>query len=169
MTKQEMQEREERLEAIRWSHRSFKIIAVDFDGCLCENAWPEIGEPLAYNIATIQHLQRTGNKIILWTCREGALLDDAVEWCKEHGIVPDAVNASIPEAVRAFGGESRKIFADEYFDDKATRMNELTNASEYRRLHPHEYNWSGKPAEKYLDAIDRTPRRIKETREEQNT
>ena len=25
--------------------RANKIIAVDFDGTLCENNWPEIGEP----------------------------------------------------------------------------------------------------------------------------
>ena len=27
------------------SYKSNKIIAVDFDGTLCKNNWPEIGEP----------------------------------------------------------------------------------------------------------------------------
>lgn len=26
--------------------RNYKIYAVDFDGTLCENAWPEIGKPI---------------------------------------------------------------------------------------------------------------------------
>lgn len=102
------------------SNRNFKIIAVDFDGTLCENEWPGIGKP---NKALIGHLleeKRLGNKLILWTCRCGEELMNAINWCKEHGLEFDAVNDNVPEAVDMFGGDnSRKVFADYYYDDKS--------------------------------------------------
>lgn len=30
-----------------------KIIAVDFDGTLCTNAYPEIGEPIPYSLCNV--------------------------------------------------------------------------------------------------------------------
>ena len=71
-----------------------QIIAVDFDGTLCENKWPEIGEPNTELIGYLIMMQKTvGAKIILWTCRIGEMLDRAVNWCSEHGLEFDAVNA----------------------------------------------------------------------------
>lgn len=96
-----------------------KIIAVDFDGTLCENIWPEIGAPLQTVINYILDEQKNGAKLILWTNRNGELLDEAVGWCLEHGITFDAVNENLPEHIERFGNDSRKIFADEYIDDKA--------------------------------------------------
>lgn len=95
------------------------IIAVDFDGCLCQNAWPEIGEAREDVISALLERQRRGAKIILWTCRVGERLDAAVQWCTEHGITFDAVNANLPVNIVAFGNDCRKIYADEYWDDKA--------------------------------------------------
>ena len=56
-----------------------KIYAVDFDGTLCENIWPNIGDPKSDVIYMLKKLRKEGNKLILWTCREGALLDEAVK------------------------------------------------------------------------------------------
>lgn len=47
------------------------IIGVDFDGTLCHGNWPGVGEPNRKLIDKLLKLQREGNKIILWTCREG--------------------------------------------------------------------------------------------------
>jgi len=94
------------------------IYAVDFDGTLCKNAYPEIGEP---NIPLILHfktIKAMGNKLILWTCREGELLTQAVEWCKQWGLEFDAVNGNLPELIKKFGNDCRKIGADYYCDDK---------------------------------------------------
>lgn len=97
-----------------------KIIAIDFDGTLCENKWPDIGEP---NMKLIWHLteqrEKYGAKLILWTCRNGMKLKAAVEWCAERGLIFDAVNENLPEVVEWMGGDTRKIFADEYIDDRA--------------------------------------------------
>ena len=95
-----------------------KIIAVDFDGTLCENKWPEIGRPRMKEIEYVKDEQEKGAKIILWTCRTGELLDKAIEWCKLYEIYFDAVNANLPETIEYMEGDTRKIFADEYIDDK---------------------------------------------------
>ena len=93
------------------------IIAVDFDGTLCENKWPEIGIPNEELIEYLKKRQANGEKLILWTSRNEEQTKDAVEWCKDHGLVFDAVNDNLPEIVEAFGGNCRKIFANEYIDD----------------------------------------------------
>lgn len=95
-----------------------KIIAVDFDGTLCENKWPEIGAPNKNLIWYLLGRQVAGAKIILWTCRKGEELEAAVEWCKEHRLWFDAVNENLPETIEFMGGDSRKIFAHEYIDDR---------------------------------------------------
>ena len=96
-----------------------RIIAVDFDGTLCENAWPGIGEARGSVIDYVLGEQMTGAKLILWTCRKGERLQEAVKWCAARGLAFDAVNENLPEIVERFGGDCRKVFADEYLEDKA--------------------------------------------------
>lgn len=101
-----------------------KVIAIDFDGCLCENAWPEIGAPHEDVIAAALAERAAGTKLILWTCRTGELLENAVAWCAERGLVFDAINDDLPERVEKYGTPGRKVSADEYWDDRARRMPE---------------------------------------------
>ncbi len=99
--------------------RKYSIYAIDFDGTLCESVWPGIGDP---NIALIEHLKKKrekGNKLILWTCRVGERLQEAVNWCKGYGLEFDAVNENLPEMIEKYGGDSRKVYADVYIDDQA--------------------------------------------------
>lgn len=96
-----------------------ETFAVDFDGTLCKNAWPKIGEPRYEMLEWIKELRKNGNKIILWTCREGMRLVDAIVWCADHGLFFDAVNDNLEEHKLSFQGNSRKIMADYYVDDKA--------------------------------------------------
>jgi len=98
------------------------IIAVDFDGCLVLNRFPEIGEPISETIEALKVEQARGAKVILWTCRRDVHLADAVAWCEENGIRLDAVNRNLAEVVAAFGGDTIKVYADEYWDDRARRM-----------------------------------------------
>ena len=100
------------------NQKPVKIIAVDFDGTLCENRWPEIGRPNQEVLDYILGEQCKGAKIILWTNRLGSPLMDAIEWCDHHGIVFDAANENLPEIILAFHGDSRKVFANEYIDDR---------------------------------------------------
>ena len=73
------------------------IIAVDFDGTIVEHRYPEIGRELPFAIETLKTLQREGHRLILWSVREGRLLDEAVEFCKARGLEFYAVNRNYPE------------------------------------------------------------------------
>lgn len=64
-----------------------KIIAVDFDGTLCENKWPEIGEANEDMIYYLRKRQAEGDKLILWTCRVGDMLRKAINWCLKSSSV----------------------------------------------------------------------------------
>ena len=61
------------------------VIAVDFDGTIVEHRYPRIGEEIPFAIDTLRLLQQEKHRLILWSVREGALLDEAVEWCKAEG------------------------------------------------------------------------------------
>lgn len=95
-----------------------RILAVDFDGTLVEDHYPAIGLP-NYNMVTLcKSAQAIGVKVILWTCRNNDRLDEAVAFCKELGLEFDAVNDNLEEVKALYGGNTRKVFADKYIDDK---------------------------------------------------
>ena len=95
-----------------------KIVAVDFDNTLCFSNWPDLGEPNTRLIEYLKTWHKNGNKLILWTCRAGNDLQCAVNWCKEYGLQFDAVNENLPETIKLYGTDSRKISADFYIDDR---------------------------------------------------
>lgn len=95
------------------------IMAVDFDGTLVENKYPEIGCERRNFCDTIRILQKMGVKSILWTSRTGSALREAIEWCEEHDFHFDTVNENLPEVIELAGGiDTRKVYADVYFDDR---------------------------------------------------
>ena len=95
-----------------------KIIAIDFDNTLFNTDWPDILEPIWEVIERAKEEQRNGAKLILWTCRCDKYLDEAVEACRLVGLIFDAVNENLPESIEMFdGSESRKVSANEYWDD----------------------------------------------------
>lgn len=98
-----------------------KAIAIDFDGCLCTDAHPAIGQPNWDVINRAKQEQRDGAGLILWTCREGDLLQDAVDACMGWGLIFDAVNESLQDWIEAYGTHPRKVGASEYWDDKAVQ------------------------------------------------
>lgn len=92
-------------------------IAVDFDGTIVEDAYPDIGKPMLFAFETMKELQKQRHQLILWTYRSGAELEEAVEFCRSNGIEFYAVNRSYPEEV--FDPESsRKIHAHIFIDDR---------------------------------------------------
>lgn len=94
------------------------IIAVDFDGTLAKNAYPEIGEPMPGAVEAMQRLKAEGHYLIVWTCRTGELLKDAVNWLLVHNIPFDRINDHNPENLAEYGEGGLKIYADVYIDDK---------------------------------------------------
>jgi hypothetical protein len=135
-------------------------IVEDFDGTLCKGAWPEIGEPNWEEIAYILKRQKEGAKIILATCREDERLDAAVAWCADKGIIFDAVNENLPGHCTRFGGDSRKIYGDEYRDDKAVRVTfgEKARAYDYKALLKPEERDDLTNAKQFLDEMKREDR-----------
>ena len=94
------------------------IIAVDFDGTLCEDKYPDIGLEKIPTLNWVKQQKAAGHKIILWTCRCGEKLEAAVEWCWEHGIIFDEINANLKDHMKKYSTDCRKIYADIYIDDK---------------------------------------------------
>ncbi len=92
-------------------------IAVDFDGTIVEHKYPGIGKEKPFAIQTLRTLQQEGNRIILFTSREGELLDDAVAFCHRKGLDFYAVNSNQP-ADALFPRQTSKVIADVYIDDK---------------------------------------------------
>lgn len=101
-------------------NRYRKIHAVDFDGTLAVTRFPEIIKPKRVVIWMCKKLKKRGDILILWTCRCGGDLDDAVRFCKAQGLEFDYINENVPENVEKFGNDSRKIFAHNYIDDKTS-------------------------------------------------
>ena len=102
-----------------------KVIAVDFDGTLAKSQYPSIGEPNHLLIAALKEAKKNGAKIILWTCRSGKELEEAVLWSRMQGLKFDAINDDLPEVKERFGDTSKKIFAHYYIDDRALRPGEV--------------------------------------------
>lgn len=73
------------------------IIAVDFDGTIVEHKYPEIGRELPFAIETLKKLQQERHRLILWSVREGKLLQEAVDFCRERGLEFYAVNRNYAE------------------------------------------------------------------------
>jgi len=92
-------------------------IAVDFDGTIVEDRYPEIGRPQMFALETLKELQKK-HQLILWTCREGRLLEEAVNFCEKNGIRLYAVNRNFPEEKYEEKGFMRKLDADMFIDDR---------------------------------------------------
>ena len=94
-----------------------KIVAIDFDGTLVDNEFPEIGKikPLFHIIKDLKSKDKI--KVILWTCRTEEYLDKAIQFCKQNGLTFDAINDNIDE-VKALGWNAKKVFANLYVDDR---------------------------------------------------
>ena len=95
-----------------------KIIAVDFDGTIVDDKYPEIGKAKIFAFETLRQLQSDGYRLTLWTYRSGKALDEAVEFCKKNGIEFYAINNSFDGEDFDKTKQSRKINADIFIDDR---------------------------------------------------
>ena len=93
-------------------------IAVDFDGTIVEHRYPEIGHEIPFATDTLKMLSKEGHRLILWSVREGKLLDEAVEWCRERGLEFYAVNKDYPEESKKDNHYSRKLKVEMFIDDR---------------------------------------------------
>ena len=92
-------------------------IAVDFDNTLFRtNAkiYPEVLAPFP-TLDAIKRRQAKGDTIILFTCRTGEKLDQAVELCKQQGLVFDEQSDIKPHA-------------DVYIDDRSMQPHKFVKS-----------------------------------------
>jgi len=101
------------------------VYAVDFDGTLCVDKYPEIGAPRRDIINFIKRRRADGDKVILWTCRSGQFLEAALAWCVRHGLEFDAVNDNLADNVACYSNNSRKVCADYYIDDRSIHADDV--------------------------------------------
>ena len=93
-------------------------IAVDFDGTIVEHRYPEIGREIPFATDTLKMLIKEGHRLILWSVREGKILDEAVEWCRERGVEFYSVNKDYPEETIEDKNYSRKLKVGMFIDDR---------------------------------------------------
>ncbi len=95
------------------------VIAVDFDGTIVEHKYPKIGEEIMFATDTLRELIKDGHQLILWTVREGELLQEAIDWCRERGVEFWAVNKDYPEEEKEKNNHfSRKLKVEMFIDDR---------------------------------------------------
>ena len=104
------------------------VIAVDFDGTLCQTLFPKIlkqTEKQKKLLKNLKKLKKNGHKLILWTCRGNnkkyPALKEAINWCKKKGLIFDTVNRNV-KGQKKISGYSPKIIADIYIDDKCVNI-----------------------------------------------
>ena len=94
-------------------------IAVDFDGTIVEQRYPAIGKEIPFATSTLRQLIEDGHKLVLWTVREGKLLEEALEWCEKRGVKFYTVNREHEDDnVGKNKYFSRKVKADVFIDDR---------------------------------------------------
>ena len=124
------------------------LIAVDFDGTIVTHKYPAIGEELPFATDTLKMLRQDGHRLILWSVREGRLLDEAVEWCRERGVEFYAINHDYPEETTDNNPHfSRKLKVDLFIDDR--NLGGLPDWGTIYRMIKHHQKWD--------DLIDDTP------------
>lgn len=125
------------------------IIAVDFDGTIVEHKYPKIGKEKPFAIDTLRKLASEGHKIVLWTAREGDLLDDAIAFCKDRGLTFYAVNGDTPSGGLTFQNKvsTTKLIADVYIDDRNLgglpdwgTIYEMVNGQRGKHRHHHHHS-----------------------------
>lgn len=89
------------------------IIAVDYDETLYSGGQMNIAL-----IEKLKQMQRCGNIVILWTCRDGKRLNDAVMSLRSVGFMPNLINENHISTIQKLKYNPRKILADLYIDDK---------------------------------------------------
>ena len=94
-------------------------IAVDFDGTIVTHEYPRIGKEIPFATDTLRQLIKDGHRLVLWTVREGDLLQEAVGWCRERGVEFYAINRDYPEEEPHNNNNfSRKLKVDLWIDDR---------------------------------------------------
>lgn len=137
-------------------------IAVDFDGTIVEHHYPAIGPERPFAIETLKMLIKDHHRLILWSVREGRLLDEAIEWCRERGVEFYASNRDYPEETYDNNPHfSRKLKVDLFIDDR--NLGGLPDWGTIYRMISHHRTWDDliREAETGASLERETPKHLK--------
>ncbi len=95
-----------------------RVIAVDFDGTMAEEAYPLIGPEIPGSVEGVKRIQELGFEAIIWTCRAGEPLEKAKKWLEERGLSITYFNENSQPMIDHWGTDPRKIAAELYIDDR---------------------------------------------------
>ena len=107
-----------------------KLIAIDFDETITDNTpYPIMGKVRSEALYYIPKLYDLGYTLILWTCRTGKWLDEAINYLQELNLMQyfEYINDD------GLNRDSRKIVADFYIDDKSC-MGEINWETVYKYI-----------------------------------
>jgi hydroxymethylpyrimidine pyrophosphatase-like HAD family hydrolase len=98
------------------------VLAVDFDGTISTE--PDMGHELVLQPEckrVLQRLHEDGIRLMLWTCRTGPYLQEALDFLESENLlyVFETINDQLPEVNEKYAPHvARKVGADFYIDDK---------------------------------------------------
>lgn len=101
----------------------YKYIAIDFDGTIVDEAFPNIGQVKPHAKRVMQKIQQYGGVITIWTCRTGIDETNCIDFLTDNGIPFDYFNCNPQELIDRYGTIPRKLGADIYIDDKTMFYN----------------------------------------------
>ena len=105
------------------------VLAIDFDGTIVTDAYPNIGELLPFAKQCINDLyEKYKCEIIIWTCRTGLEEFNCRQFLIENNIYFTTINQNTPSVLCRWNkDDSRKIYADIYIDDRSQFANKKIN------------------------------------------
>jgi predicted mannosyl-3-phosphoglycerate phosphatase (HAD superfamily) len=102
----------------------YPYIAIDFDGTIVEEMFPEIGDIKPHAVRVIKRIKESGRRIAIWTSRDESFYERVKDCLKVNGIPYDAFNEPFPEMKKQYKADSPKIYASLYIDDRAYGIKE---------------------------------------------
>ena len=107
------------LKEIKFTHEEH-VYAIDFDNTIALTQYPKIIKPIPYALEVLKVLSKDPHStLILWTCREGEYLKQAIDFCELYGIHFDYINENCKRNLDLYTVDCRKVSADVYIDDKS--------------------------------------------------
>lgn len=93
-------------------------LAIDFDGTIVEESWPDIGAIKPGAKEVINQLVEDGHYIIIWTMRHGKYRYEAEHFLWMNQISFHKINENHPASFIEYETDTRKVGADIFIDDK---------------------------------------------------
>lgn len=118
---------------VKYTPQSHPVIAVDFDGTLVKDQFPDLGTPFTEGINTVNAMIEKGYEIVIWTARKE--LKSVIEHLKNHGLNTDKVkiNTHADYMLKRYDSQGIKIGASIYIDDRGYNA-PIFNDSEWLKI-----------------------------------